>query len=382
MCAPFTNLVVLAKNNTESIYNSYEQYSEKLPLKCQLINGPCWAFASMASLEVFLAKKGILEESLSEKHLLSWVRQGDGNQGFNSPIYEGGTFFMATAYFTSGNGPVFAREMPYDTKDCVFDKIAREKVPAYFVKGIKLINSDIESIKSAITEYGAVTAGCEINNFKHGVSVVGWNSYLKRWAVRDSGCQEGYRWLPFDTNFFDCISFTDVERYNNKKNIYQYDEFGIPNSVSSSEFLCCANVYDFKDDETLDSVMINSYSEGALCDLYYAPVLSDGTPNNDMKTWIKLNSEKVPHKGYTTFCLKNKLKLKKGKGVIIVKISGEGDTDKILGVSCQDNKINLLPKTNISYVLLNDTFFDVNDISILKDERVHAFSIKAITNKK
>ncbi|MDQ5983442.1 MAG: hypothetical protein RUMPE_00458 [Eubacteriales bacterium SKADARSKE-1] len=385
LTTPFFMSNVKANSSTEAVYDPRGTYQSKLEPKSQIINGPCWAFASIASLETFLAKKNMLDGTLSEKHLLNWAHRGNNNPGWNCSISQGGAFRASDAYFTSGNGPVLSKEMPYNTNDNVFDKRRDNITPKYFIKGLKMVDSDIKSLKSAISEYGAVTAGYKFNDkFEHGISIIGWNNNLNKWLVKDSGsARGGYCWLPFSTKFYACYTFTDVERYDSKKKIYQHDEFGVYGAVNRLSNLCCANVYNFEKSETLDSIMINSESAGANYSLYYAPVSNDGTPNQNPSTWIKLGSGKIPYRGYSTCNLECKPELPEGKGAIILRLNSENDL-QVLSVgytSCDDKAIHIAPKANISYILSKGNFIDVNKLITSQKVSIHALSIKAITVK-
>ena len=97
--------------------NVVSYYSQHLQPKYQQINGPCWAFAGMATLETFLHKKGILHDSLSEKHLLSWANQTSTNYGWHVPITRGGSSIITKGYLMSGIGPVSSRVCPYTTSN-------------------------------------------------------------------------------------------------------------------------------------------------------------------------------------------------------------------------------------------------------------------------
>lgn len=380
----FISIAAIPTNAFCNIENSCSHLNfNKLKNKNQIINGPCWAFANIATLETFLNKKGILNESLSEKHLLSWVNQGSFDAGWNVNICDGGNCQMANAYFTSGCGPVFERECEYDTLNTSFNSCLASLQPQYLVKGIKKLNLDVNSLKEAISMYGAVTVSYTVNeNLYHAVSIVGWNDNDKNWIVKDSSKESNYTWLPFSEKFLYAYCITDACKFNQNQKLYQHDKFGVCASYEKNDRVTVANVFNFNENESLDSVMVYSPSVNANIDLFLAPVLSDGTPNHDTSTWKSLYSGVVPYEGYSTFSLKNKVKLNKGKQAIIVDIKKNFNSGKpALGCQIPVNNLNLgndnLQKGK-SFVDSGNSFHDVKNSNL---SNISAFSIKAITQK-
>ena len=134
--------------DAQSFSETLSYYSSpQLKNKYQFINGPCWAFANIATLETFLSKKGILKESLSEKHLLSYANQSQNNPGFHYTITHGGNGMIANGYFSAGLGPVFEKECSYDICNSQFDSKLAAVKSKYWIKGIKNIGIDSHSIK-------------------------------------------------------------------------------------------------------------------------------------------------------------------------------------------------------------------------------------------
>ena len=74
-------------------------------VKDQVVDGPCWAFATIASLESARITEVADDTDLSEDHLENF-------HGFDLPVI-GGNSFMSEAYLSRGSGPVTEAEDPY-----------------------------------------------------------------------------------------------------------------------------------------------------------------------------------------------------------------------------------------------------------------------------
>ena len=123
------------------------EIKNELKPKRQLVNGPCWAFSAIAALETYLVKHNMYTGSLSEKDLLNWSHRSDG-MGWNVSIKDGASGQVSDAYFTSGAGPVSETEVPYNVNDAFYDQNSRA-TPLFCVRGIKIVDSNVESIKEA-----------------------------------------------------------------------------------------------------------------------------------------------------------------------------------------------------------------------------------------
>lgn len=353
----------------------------KLEPKYQKISGPCWAFASMATLETTLAKKGILDGPLSEKHLLNWCNRNNNESGFHINMAVGGFEEMASAYLAAGAGPYKEKQCPYNTFDCHYNNINSD--PLYSVRGIKSVSPDKQSIKDAISSYGAVCAGYNTPGGRgHGVSIIGWDDSKQMWLVKDSGRNNyGYDWLSFNTEFFDCRSYTDVKRYDNKEKIYQYDEFGSNNFLTANYFIC-SNVFDFNKGDVLDSIMLNTISPGSQCNVYLAKVDSTGRPiGNNPSQWrcVKRNYT-IPYKGYCTFSTE-KVQLE-GRTAVIIEMSGAREASIGLAENTGYGNLKIFSNnTKNCYRLVNGRFLNPLEDNFF-NENFHAYAIKAIVKKR
>lgn len=365
--------------------------SAHLKNKYQMINGPCWAFANIATLETFLNKKGILKSSLSEKHLLSWANKKSGSTGWHIPINHGGNATIASGYFFSGCGPVLEKNCTYNINNTCFDTNLSQIKPEYWIKGLKIIDTDINSMKKAITKYGAVTIIYPVkSNLFHSVSIVGWNDANKSWIVKDSSKPFNYTNLPYSTVIVECSCFTDAEKFHSDQKIYQHDNF-CSNCVyastspytNSSNKITVANVFEFSGKESLDYITMYSTSENSKLNLFCASVLPDGTPSNSRYTWKNLYCSTIPYKGYFTIKLNNKINLDKNKYAIIAQIEKTNTSKELPNIGCQTpcEKLILGPsKPGKSFIFLHSRFYDIFDIPALHD--ISGFSLKAITKIK
>ena len=389
----FLAVIYFSPNSIQSKIYAYETpsyySSAHLKDKHQMINGPCWAFANIATLETFLNKKGILKGNLSEKHLLSWANKNSESTGWHLPINHGGNNTIANGYFFSGCGPVLEKDCTYNIKNTYFNTNLSKIKPEYWIKGQKIIDTDINSIKKAITKYGAVTIIYPVrSDLFHSVSIVGWNDANKSWLVKDSAKAFNYTNLPYSTTIVECSCFTDAEKFHPDQKIYQYDNFCVncvygsntgPYSNYSNK-ITVANVFDFNGNESLDYITMYSTAENAKLNLFCAPVLKNGNPSNNISTWKNLYSGVIPYKGYFTVKLNSRINLDKNRYAIIAQIEKTNNSKGLPNIGCQVPYENLTLEPNKpgkSFIFSYSRFYDIYDIPMLRD--ISGFSLKAIT---
>ena len=359
-----------------------------LEKKHQWFDGPCWAFALTASLETALAKNGKLKNSFSEKHLLNWANRKSNEYGWHINIMDGANFEVAKGYLMSGSGPIYEKNKKYTFDDEYFSYEDEKLKPVCSVKGIKEIDNDIKSLKNAIDEYGAVFAKYEIKKTenKHAISLIGWNDEKKVWLVKDSldSSENYYKELPYNTNFSGCSTFCDVREYNENERIYQHDFYGINDLYASKNepSITVCNVYDFKGDETLKEIILSTHAKNCEYEVYYTDTFEDEKPSSNKDDWQKLKIGTVPYNGYLTIDLDKKVKLKNGKGALIVKLKKTKNTENLPCIYTAKNtkKLKMKEEKGICYVLKHNTFFDTKEVGNKKNEEsIGIFSIKAVT---
>ena len=359
--------------------------------KYQWFNGPCWAFALIASLETTLLKNNEFKGSLSEKHLLNWANRAKSEKGWHLKINDGANFEVAKGYLMSGAGPVYEKDKKYIFSNDTFSLEDRKMTPVCSVKGIKEIDENVDSLKNAISEYGAVFARYEIdkNGNRHAVSLIGWNESKKVFLVKDSSdnSKDYYKELPYSTKLSGCSAFCDIRNYNEKEKVYQHDFYGINDVYFSKNGipLTVCNVYDFKGDETLKEITLATHAKGCTYEIFYTSSFKDGKPSNDVNNWKKLKTGSVPYNGYFTTELENKLDLKNEKAAIIVKIEKNENAENVDESPCiyatkSNETLTLEENYGSCYMLENEEFSDIKNIYSKKNkENPGIFSIKAVT---
>lgn len=348
--------------------------------KLQGKNGPCWAFAAINALETFLYKKGLFEKSLSEEHLLAYVNQPKNCPGCHRSKTHGGNNSLAFGYFMSGNGPVFESECPYTLNNTCFNSNLSSIKPKVWVKGVKNISSDVSSVKNAVTQFGVVFVVYKVNsNLYHAVTIVGWNDVQKNWIVRDSAQNSDYSSLPFSTELIESCCITDAEPFPENIKIYQHDNFAVTNTCLSNTSLTVANVFGFEESSTLDQITINSPSVNSQINVFLAPVLHDGSPDNRQSSWTSLYSGSVPYAGYFTLNLNNKVRLNKGKYAIIVQINKSPNSIELsqIGYQGEVDDLTFNYERGKSFIFYKGRFVDAKEV--IKDKIY--FSIKAAVRK-
>lgn len=366
-------------NSRQEIQQTLKRFGleNRLKEKSQMVSGPCWAFASIATLEASLAKKNLLSKPLSEKALLNWSNRRANESGWHVKLRAGGNLTVSDAYLASGGGPYTEDVCRYNLDDNNYNKINSQ--PTFSVRGIKIVDNNVNSIKADVSAYGAVAACYQSTNGGHAVSIVGWNDKSRCWLVKDSGsCCGSYKWLSFDTRFCDLRAYTNIKKYDSKEKVYQHDNFGVNGSISSNGAITCANVFDFAQGDVLNSVMVYSEAAGATCNIYLAEVNNKtGEPLLQNLKCIKRNA-KIPHKGYSSIDVEKQSI--KGKRAIVVEISGNNAPASI-GLLQETNLLKMFEPSAPSYRWLNGKFVSINNDPLFSRCKAHSYSIKAIVRK-
>jgi C1A family cysteine protease len=239
------------------------------PVKDQgLTCGACWSFASCAAIESSWLKQSYGTYDLSEDNLTDC-------HNFDPGPCEWGNFYMTNALLSAHRGILTETQDPYTTSltDCPFS-MTFPPIPAAYVEEMRIIPGNINDIKQALLDYGAVASsmffngisanydainykyydpiiGSEDEPYAHCVTIVGWDDNLTftgapnngGWIIKDS---YGTSWA--NSGYFYCSYYdagilssnvvfptkVDIPPENNDPHVYYYDEFGWVNNFGYS----------------------------------------------------------------------------------------------------------------------------------------------------
>ena len=179
-------------------------------IRDQQNSGICWAFAATSTLEIFLKKTYNRDFLLSPLHMFYTTSNNylTLNNGYAySRTSTGGNYNHAASYLISNYGPVLETDMPFNNNLVTqYPETLASKKPVVDVNEIKIVNSfvkqpctanQINEIKSAVLNYGAVTANVFFDNkyyeektgaiyynekgeSNHEVVIVGWDDNYDR----------------------------------------------------------------------------------------------------------------------------------------------------------------------------------------------------------
>lgn len=292
------------------------------PVRNQNPYGSCWTFGALASLESTSLKLRGKDLDLSERYMMyfAYIDELDlpGFGDFSSPDFPwtadcGGDDYRATALLSRWTGAVLEEDAPYDDLDCIptgFEPDAihlQQVLYLYIDDDTRYPKANIDNIKYALTNYGAVAVGVWANDAmggewntsdyynpftyaayipgdnpddltvgwaNHEVSIVGWDDNFASadfaiqppgdgaWIVRNSWGMNwgdgGYYYLSYYDAVLDTGAAYIGQDPDNYRNIYQYDPLGWIISYSpvdqGDETAWFANVFTSQQTEVLKAV--------------------------------------------------------------------------------------------------------------------------------
>ncbi len=406
------------------------------PVRSQIYN-TCWAYGSSATLETKLLKDGLPVEHFAPMHMNYWGTKHEDGTGWARTYTGGGYAYISLGYFTSWQGPRlesdFSEHTSFSDYD-IFNAISPKQVGVNSV--IYLTGSDIDTIKTAVYEHGAVVGNyhvdescynsstasyhCNIEGLTtaqmngHCISVVGWDdNYPKEnfnevsrpesngaWLCKNSWGsywgKSGYYWISyedeylFSDKFGNGYAFTGYELYDPSRTLYQNEVDGATyefDYITNFNTITYINVFDTDEGFTLiDKINFESTAQGASYVIYHIPVDTDGTPIKNMSYWTQIGSGTVDYKGYhsidtTDFTLSDS---KFAIGIAMTKSGGSGNSVGVCEwLSTGEDNYIFTPATQKgeSYLMLgSSTMMDLLDFySYYEDDDIGGtFVIKAI----
>ncbi len=387
----------------------------------------CWAFSGIGALEAYLSHEGRGDHDFSEQHLSWWATKDYNTDGIGwlTPNLDFGGYSMISAgYLSSWQGPKTEEEVPYPTgRNQFMPNNMDTAATVYGVTGIMYVENDMESLKTAIMNYGAIATsfnnGSGYNSDSstycqtdfpekyrgHAVTIIGWDDNYPRenfkegmqpenngaWLAKNSWGTErgdnGYLWISyedscvFDTNIWGAnIAITGVRTLRGYEHIYQNEIYGstyytyLQNSKGILDTATFANVFEFDDEHKyLQDIIFESQALGADYNLYYIPV-KNGKPVADRDRWVFLGSGVIDSSGYICTDVSGKLELS-GKGAIAVEISDEEMAQ--IGVdewmtNRNDHDYIFMPdqRRNQSFIIDGDNVHDLVDVYAANDDDI------------
>ena len=337
--------------------------------------GICWAFSAIACCESDAIKNHSATTSLdlSERHLayFTYAGQRSGRLEGDSISLEygldylnnvGGHDIYAQMILSNHIGLRLENEAPYSVLEHNrYATLSNDLMMGgsyYLDNTYNYEYNDIEGIKSAIMQYGAVSIGYHVATRdtylntstyayycpsdltpNHAVTIVGWDDSYSRsnfkfasrptsdgaWLVKNSygaswGNLGGYFWLSYEDKSVDSVVAYDVVEASEYDNIYQYDGTLSMTYLSASdgEDAHYANVFTADGYERLEAVGVTLYGD-TLGKRYTIKVYKNPTSTNPTQgTLISTTTGTFANVGYTNIPISGDIVLNQGDRFSIV----------------------------------------------------------------
>ena len=356
--------------NSNTIPSSYVSYLTSV--KNQLNGGNCWAFATLGALELAIANAIGEEIDLSEENMKN-IAALYSRYGWQMDTNEGGYNNMGLGYLVSWLGPVLESDDSYNGVT-VLSPVLESIMHVQNVRFIKRSSElDLDSIKRAIMDYGAVysgifalahydsTIGKYVQCYRgalpcdHAVVLVGWDDdfYMSgapgkgAWIAKNSWGEswgnDGYFYVSYydtscpkigDSEGAIAFILNDTIKYD--KN-YQYDVAKTDYLFNTTSTVWYKNIFNATENEYLAAV--STYFEKTT--QWELTVIV----NDDFKVKMTGNSPA----GYYTLPLDEYIPLNAGDIFeVIFKISVEGDAGVPISEDVSLN--NYFYTENISFI--------------------------------
>jgi len=348
------------------------------PVRDQGLDGVCWIFGAMASIETSLLNSQYNEFwDFSENHVKHSVLYGYANPyGFDARPEDGGNYDMAAAYLTRWDGLVSEEDDPYIYNDSQRSyPLEKKEVKKHIQNIIKIpdiprgeeaqgVNVDeyrqlyINAVKEIILETGAAVATSYYNDLNylnlesgayyyngqdsyqnHAVAIVGWDDNYSRnnfkvkpprdgaWIIKNSWGEDigddGYIYISYYDSAFgsDTTVFLAAESSLNYDKQYLYDPFGMTSYISfGTGEIYGANKFYSNGGEKLKAVSLYTYNENATVQVFVdTDVSSSDSVDTVLSTPVAEKFFRYP--GYYTINLPEEIPLSEGYFAVYVKIT-------------------------------------------------------------
>lgn len=331
-------------SKTIASLSKFDPRGSLTPVKDQGDSNLCWAYSAIQASEASILKDGIGERdslNLNPRSLAyrKYVRNAEplgNNASYHSSyasdwLTRAGTIEQTPAILSMWQGPLSGNK---PAADVYTDSLYRLKSADLISSGLSG-DERITEIKSAIAEYGAVTASCYYdgnnrlyyndkavtNGVSHAITLVGWDDTIDAslfrpgtvsrnggWLVKNSYLDNPYFYLSYESKISDSTSyaFTYVPKEEYDYNYY-YDnsetDFGLLKKKGY------ANVYQARKgteevDEYLEAVNVGFYGNDAQVSIkVYTGLTGWGETSVESGTLSASQSETFEYGGYQTILL-------------------------------------------------------------------------------
>ena len=283
-------------------------------------------------------------------------------------------------YFASWQGVRLDSDIPFDyARGKTFEEVDSVGQNLYGATDIVVLPNDADTIKTAVMNYGSVSANLAANNMffnsgktalyayqvfsnksqveGHAICVVGWDDNYSRLNFKSGYnpphngawlCKNSWGTTFGDTGYF-WISYEDLylfsSRFGPSYAIAGYSDMTAISKIQQNEVygatyefdylekirpalnrMTYVNVLDFSDGYHFEST-----SEGSAYSVYYIPVDDNGVPVTDMTKWTLLGEGVVDYQGYISVNTGG-FKAPIGKGAIGVHIQSNAMGDYTIGI--------------------------------------------------
>ena len=329
-------------------YYSSRDLNYVTPVRNQLYN-TCWAYGSLATLESTLLKSSVPVNHFAPMHMNHWGTKRSDETGWQRTYTNGGYSYISLGYLTSWQGPRLESDYPETTPLSEYSYLNPLSKKQFAVNScVYLDTRDIETVKTAIYNYGAVVGNyhvddscfnpitnsyyCDIKGLQtyqlngHCISIVGWDDNYSRenfvgsrlpaydgaWLCKNSWDESwgdgGYYWISyedtyiFDTKFGHSYAFVDTERYTDRKGIFQNEVDGATyqfDYITNKDTLTYVNVFDTHEYKNrISKVNFESEAQGAQYKIFNIPLDTNNVPVRQESRWVEIGSGTVDYCGY------------------------------------------------------------------------------------